>query len=278
MDFEDIKDKNTADENIMNENTPNEKTMNENIKNINTKKGKVWLVGSGPGGLGLLTFKAREVIDSADVILYDQLPGDEIIESLPESAEKIDVGKFGGNHKVPQSEIEDIIVKKALEGKIVVRLKGGDPFVFGRGGEEMQTIRSHNIEVDFVPGVTSGIAVPESVGIPVTHRDFASSVTLVTGHENPEKEMSSINWEWLAKSSGTVVIYMGVKNLGDAADRLMKFGMNPSTPIAVIENGFRKNQRVTCSVLGNIKEKAKEVNFRPPAVIVIGDVVTLYND
>jgi uroporphyrin-III C-methyltransferase len=132
----------------------------------------VYLVGSGPGGLGLLTAKAREVIDSADVILYDQLPGDEIIESLPDSAEKIDVGKFGGHHTMPQAEIEKLMIAKASGGARVVRLKGGDPFVFGRGGEEMQTLRQAGIEVEVIPGITSGIAVPENIGIPVTHRDF----------------------------------------------------------------------------------------------------------
>ena len=241
------------------------------------KPGKVYLVGSGPGGLGHMTFRAREVIDSADVIMYDQLPGDEIIASLPAKAEKIDVGKYGGHHTMKQEDIEKLLVEKAREGGIVVRLKGGDPFLFGRGGEEMEVLREHGIPCEAIPGVTSGIAVPECVGIPVTHRDFASQVTFVTGHENPEKEVSSIDWKWLAGSPGTIVIYMGVKNLGKIADLLMENGRDPATKIAVIESGFRPEQRVTCSTLKDIGEVAARVGMKPPAIIVIGEVVGLYN-
>ncbi len=238
--------------------------------------GKVYLVGSGPGGLGLLTFRAREVIDAAEVIMYDQLPGEEILSTLPEAAEKIDVGKYGGNHTMRQEDIEKLMVSLALEGRSVVRLKGGDPFVFGRGGEEMETLREAGIEVEVVPGITSGIAVPESVGIPVTHRDYASSVTLITGHENPEKEVSAINWEWLAHSPGTIVIYMGVKNIPVIAEKLTENGMAKETKVAVIENGFRANRRVTCTTLEGLADAAKQVGFRAPAVIIIGEVVSLY--
>ena len=238
--------------------------------------GKVYLVGSGPGGLGLLTFRAREVIDSADVILYDQLPGEEIISSLPAAAEKIDVGKYGGHHTMRQEDIESLLVRLASEGKTVVRLKGGDPFVFGRGGEEMETLRAAGIPVEAVPGITSGIAVPESVGIPVTHREYASSVTLVTGHEDPKKEVSSINWEWLAQSPGTIVIYMGVKNIPVIAEKLIGHGMAEVTKVAVIENGFRENQRVTCTTLAELPAAVAEVGFKAPAVIIIGEVVSLY--
>ncbi|MDO9523559.1 MAG: uroporphyrinogen-III C-methyltransferase [Methanocorpusculum sp.] len=241
------------------------------------KPGKVYLVGSGPGGLGLLTFRAREVIDSADVIMYDQLPGDEIIASLPARAEKIDVGKYGGHHTMKQEDIEKLLVEKAQAGGIIVRLKGGDPFLFGRGGEEMEVLREHNIPCEAIPGVTSGIAVPECVGIPVTHRDFASQVTFVTGHENPEKEVSSIDWKWLAGSPGTIVIYMGVKNLGRIAELLIENGRDPKTKIAVIESGFRPDQRVTCATLADIGEVGARVGLKPPAIIVIGEVVGLYN-
>ncbi len=241
------------------------------------KPGKVYLVGSGPGGLGLLTFRAREVIDSADVIMYDQLPGDEIISSLPARAEKIDVGKYGGHHTMKQEDIEKLLVEKAQAGGIIIRLKGGDPFMFGRGGEEMEVLREHGISCEAIPGVTSGIAVPECVGIPVTHRDFASQVTFVTGHENPEKEVSSIDWKWLAGSPGTIVIYMGVKNLGRIAELLIENGRDPKTKIAVIEQGFRPDQRVTCATLADIGEVAKQVGMKPPAIIVIGEVVGLYN-
>ena len=237
--------------------------------------GKVYLVGSGPGGLSLLTFRAREVIEEADVILYDQLPGEEIIASLPAAAEKIDVGKRGGCHTMKQEDIESLMVRFASAGKNVVRLKGGDPFVFGRGGEEMETLRAAGILVEAVPGITSGIAVPESVGIPVTHRDFASSVTFITGHES-EKEASSIDWAWLAKTPGTIVIYMGVKNIPQISSRLIENGMSSSTKVAVIENGFRENQRVTCVTLDKLPEAAVQVGFKAPAIVVIGDVVSLY--
>ncbi|WP_319379050.1 uroporphyrinogen-III C-methyltransferase [uncultured Methanocorpusculum sp.] len=242
------------------------------------KPGKVYLVGSGPGGLGLLTFRARELIDSADVIMYDQLPGDEIIASLPERAEKIDVGKYGGRHTMKQEDIEKLLVEKARAGGIIVRLKGGDPFLFGRGGEEMEVLREHGIPCEAIPGVTSGIAVPECVGIPVTHRDFASQVTFVTGHENPEKEVSSIDWKWLAGSPGTIVIYMGVKNLGRIAELLIENGRDPATKISVIERGFRPDQRVTCATLADIGEVSKQVGMKPPAIIVIGEVVGLYKE
>ncbi|MCZ0863180.1 uroporphyrinogen-III C-methyltransferase [Methanocorpusculum vombati] len=240
--------------------------------------GKVYLVGSGPGGLGLLTAKAREVIDSADVILYDQLPGEEVLSTLPASAEKIDVGKYGGCHTMKQADIEALLVAKAQAGGTVVRLKGGDPFMFGRGGEEMETLREHGIAVEVVPGVTSGIAVPECVGIPVTHRSWASQVTFVTGHEDPEKEVSSIDWKWLAGSPGTIVIFMGVKNLPVIAELLIENGKTPETKIAVIERGFRKDQRVTCATLADIGEVAGRVGVKPPAIIVIGEVVSLYRD
>ncbi|WP_421907850.1 uroporphyrinogen-III C-methyltransferase [Methanolacinia petrolearia] len=239
--------------------------------------GKVYLVGSGPGGLGLMTFRAREVIDLADVILYDQLPGDEIIASLPD-VEKIDVGKYGGSHTKEQNEIENLMVKFAKEGKTVVRLKGGDPFLFGRGGEEMEILRDNGIEVVMVPGITSGIAVPECVGIPVTHRDFASQVTFLTGHEDPTKEESAIDWKWLAGTKGTLVILMGVKNLPKISRFLVENGMNGDRPVAIIERGLRPDQRVTTGTLENISEKARVRGVKPPAIIVIGDVVSLYRE
>ncbi|HJJ28241.1 MAG TPA: uroporphyrinogen-III C-methyltransferase [Methanocorpusculum sp.] len=230
----------------------------------------VFLVGSGPGGLGLLTFKAREIIDSADVILYDHLLGDEIIESLPEGAEKIDAGKSGGHHTMPQKVIEQMMIEKAKNGARVVRLKGGDPFVFGRGGEEMQILRAAGIDVEVIPGITSGIAVPESAGIPVTHRDFASSVTFVTGHE--KSGGAAPDWDWIAKCPGTVVIYMGAKNFPAIAKQLIKGGMPAARKAAAIENGFRKNQRVVCKTLAELADE----EISAPAVIIIGDVVSLY--
>lgn len=238
--------------------------------------GKAYLVGSGPGGLGLMTIRAREVIDSADVVLYDQLPGEEILATLPQGAELIDCGKYGGSHTLEQDEIEELMVERVKAGKTVVRLKGGDPFLFGRGGEEVETLREHGISVEVVPGVTSAIAVPEMVGIPVTHRRYASQVTFITGHEDPTKPESALDWEVLARLKGTLVILMGVKNLPAIATALTAHGKDPATPVAIIERGLRPDQRVTVGTLGDIAEKARAAGVRPPAVIVIGGVVELY--
>lgn len=226
----------------------------------------------------MLTFRAREVIDAADVILYDQLPGDEILQTLPQNAELIDCGKYGSRHTLEQEEIEDLMVARALDGKNVVRLKGGDPFLFGRGGEEMEALRSKEIPVEVVPGITSAIAVPGAVGIPVTHRKFASQVTIITGHEDPAKETSAHDWAWLARTKGTLVILMGVKNLSLISTFLQEHGKDPGTPVAVIERGMRADQRVTVGKLADIAEKAKMRGVKPPAVIVIGDVVRLYRE
>jgi len=239
--------------------------------------GMVFIVGSGPGSEGMLTQHAREVIDSAEVVLYDQLPGEEVLATLPATAELIDCGKFGGNHTLEQDEIEALIVDRARAGKRVVRLKGGDPFMFGRGGEELETIRQAGIEVELVPGITSAIAVPASVGIPLTHRRFASQVTIMTGHEDPTKPESALDWSLLARSRGTIVILMGVKNLPKIAGLLVENGRISTTPVAIIERGFRADQRVTVGTLADIGEKAATVGVKPPAVIVIGEVVTLYD-
>ena len=239
--------------------------------------GRVYLVGSGPGGPGLLTMRAREVIDGADVILYDQLPGEEIIATLPTAAELIDCGKYGGSHTLKQHEIEALMVERAKAGKTVVRLKGGDPFLFGRGGEEVEVLREHGIPVEVVPGVTSAIAVPEMVGIPVTHRRYASEVTFITGHEDPTKPESALNWEALSRLKGTLVILMGVKNLPAITAALIGHGKDPGTPVAIIERGLRPDQRVTVGTLADIVEKARATGVRPPAVIVIGGVVNLYD-
>ena len=240
-------------------------------------KGKAYLVGSGPGGLGLMTFRAREVIDQADVVLYDQLPGEEILRSLPQSAELIDCGKYGSDHTLEQREIEELMIARVREGKQVVRLKGGDPFLFGRGGEELEALREHGIQIEVVPGITSAIAVPESVGIPVTHRKYASQVTMITGHEDPTKPESALDWEVLARLKGTLVILMGVKNLPQIASVLVASGKDPATPVAVIERGFRPDQRVTTGTLETIASAAQKAGVAPPAIIVIGGVVNLYD-
>ena len=177
-----------------------------------------------------MTQRAREIIDKAEVVLYDQLPGEEILSSLPSAAEKIDCGKYGSAHTLEQDEIEKIMVDRAEEGKRVVRLKGGDPFVFGRGGEELEVLRAHGIPVEIVPGVTSAIAVPAAVGIPLTHRKYASMVTILTGHEDPAKRESALDWQMLAKSQGTIVILMGVKNIPLIAGNVLSNGKDPETP------------------------------------------------
>jgi uroporphyrin-III C-methyltransferase len=239
--------------------------------------GKVYLVGSGPGGEGLLTKRARVVIDAADVVLYDQLPGEEILASLPARAEKIDCGKYGGKHTLEQAEIEALIVDRAKRGMNVIRLKGGDPFLFGRGGEELEAVRSAGIPVEMVPGVSSALAVPASVGIPLTHRNHASQVTILTGNEDPTKPEPALDWQLLAKSRGTIVILMGVANLGKIADALIRNGKAGSTMVAIIERGLRKDRRVTTGSLATIADAARKKGVKPPAVIVIGDVVKMYN-
>jgi uroporphyrin-III C-methyltransferase len=239
--------------------------------------GKVFLVGSGPGGEGLLTQRARQVIDTADVVLFDQLPGEEILASLPPNAEKIDCGKYGGKHTLEQDEIEALIVDRAKQGMTVVRLKGGDPFLFGRGGEELEAVRSAGIPVEMVPGVSSALAVPASVGIPLTHRKYASQVTILTGNEDPTKPEPALDWQLLARSRGTIVILMGVANLGKIADVLIRNGKAATTMVAIIERGLRKDRRVTTGSLATIAEAAVKKGVKPPAVIVIGDVVKLYN-
>lgn len=245
---------------------------------MNQNYGKVYLVGSGPGEPELLTLKARRLIDNADVIIYDQLPGKAIISTFPEKAEKIDAGKYAGDHTLFQDEINEIIIKKAKNGKTVIRLKGGDPYVFGRGGEEAQELIKAGLSFEIVPGITSAISVPAYAGIPVTHRDHASMVTFITGHEDPTKKESFIDFETLAKFPGTIVILMGVKMLKLNVNELMKYGKNPSTPVALIEKGTRPDQRVTIGNLENIVDLSKERNVKAPAITIIGEVVQLHDE
>ena len=239
--------------------------------------GKVYLVGSGPGDPELLTLKARRLIDNANVIIYDQLPGKRILETMPENAEKIDAGKFAGDHRLTQSEINQVLIKKAKEGNAVIRLKGGDPYMFGRGGEEAEDLVREGIEFEIVPGITSAIAAPAYAGIPVTHRDHASMVTFITGHEDPTKEESALDWETLAKFNGTIVIFMGVKMLERNTSELIKFGKDPVTPVALVERGTRPDQRVTIGTLENIAVAAEQRNVKAPAITIIGDVVKLHD-
>ncbi|MFZ2412045.1 MAG: uroporphyrinogen-III C-methyltransferase [Candidatus Methanoperedens sp.] len=240
--------------------------------------GKVYLVGSGPGDPELLTIKAKRLIESAEVVLYDQLPGEAILNMLPESAEKIDVGKYAGNHKLSQWQINELLVKRAKEGKLVVRLKGGDPYLFGRGGEEAQVLVKEGVEVEIVPGITSAIAVPAYAGIPITHRDYASMVIFITGHEDPDKEDTALDWELLARFQGTLVILMGVSMLPRNVKELVKHGKSIDTPVAVIERGTRPDQRVTIGTLADIVGLCKQRKVKAPAITVIGDVVKLHHE
>ena len=234
--------------------------------------GKVYIVGAGPGDPDLLTVKALKVLREADVILHDELIGDEIRELLRSmKAELVDVGKRAGKHKMRQDEINELMVKLAKEGKVVVRLKGGDPFVFGRGGEEAEYLAKHRIPFEVVPGITSAIAVPAYAGIPVTHREFDPAVVFITGREWKER----MNWNALAKLNATIVILMGVSNLENIVKKLLENGKNPKTPVAIIERGCTSEQRVVVSDLEKVVDVAKKEGVKAPAVIVIGDVVRL---
>lgn len=244
---------------------------------MSEKYGKVYLAGSGPGDPDLLTVKTRRLIDEADVVVYDQLPGKAILDLIPEKSEKIDAGKYAGNHTLKQDEINAVIVAKAKEGKNVLRLKGGDPYVFGRGGEEAEELVKAGIEFEVVPGITSAVAVPAYAGIPITHRNSNSMVTFVTGHEDPTKEETALDWELLAKFDGTLVIFMGVKMLERNCGELLKYGKDPKTPVALIERGTRPDQRVTIGVLENIAELAEKNDVKAPALTVIGKVVDLHD-
>lgn len=237
--------------------------------------GKVYIVGVGPGDYKLVTLKAVECIGKADVIVYDRLVNEKILDFARKDAELVYVGKKPDHHAVPQEGINGILVEKALENKTVARVKGGDPFVFGRGGEEAEALLKYDIEFEIVPGVTSAVAVPAYAGIPVTHRDFCSSFHIITGHERPDKESSLVNYSELAGLSGTLVFLMGVKSLPDICSSLISHGKDRRTPVAVIENGTTFEQRKITGVLEDIASKAAEAGVKSPAVTVIGDVVSV---
>ena len=237
--------------------------------------GMVYLVGAGPGDPGLLTLKARECIERADALVYDYLANPAFLEFAREGAERIYVGKKGGCHTRTQEEINRLIVDLARSGKRVVRLKGGDPFVFGRGGEEAEELAAAGVFFEVVPGVTSAVAVPAYAGIPLTHRDMTATVAFVTGHEDPIKERSTIAWEHLATGVGTLVFLMGVGNLPSIAERLMACGRPGRTPVAVIRRGTVSEQRTVTGPLERIAEIVKEKGLKPPAIIVVGEVVSL---
>ena len=238
-------------------------------------KAKVYLVGAGPGDPGLITIKGRECIQSADVIIYDYLASPALLKYASPDAEMIYVGKKGGDHTLSQEEINALIVEKSKAGSTVCRLKGGDPFIFGRGGEEAEVLVAHNIPFEVVPGVTSAVAAAAYAGIPLTHRKLTATLAFVTGHEDPHKDESSIDWESLARGIGTLVFFMGVKNLPDIARRLIAHGKSPDTPVALIRWGTTPSQKTVTGNLDNISERVKEAGLKAPAIIVVGDVVDL---
>jgi uroporphyrinogen III methyltransferase/synthase len=242
---------------------------------LTVKKGTVYLIGAGPGDPGLLTLKAKKNIRAADVIIYDNLANRTLLGFAKNDAELVYVGKKAGSHTMRQDEINRLIVAKAKQGKNVVRLKGGDPFIFGRGGEEAQELIEAGIAFEVVCGITSAISVPAYAGIPLTHRDHTSTVAFITGHEDPNKGESSISWDKVATGVGTLVFLMGVGNLKHIAETLISHGRSPVTPVAVIMNGTMPNQKTVVGVLQDIAGIVKKNSIKPPAVIVVGEVVNL---
>lgn len=237
--------------------------------------GKVYLVGAGPGDPDLITVKGLRLIQQADLILYDRLIPTELLAEARADAELIDVGKAPKKHRRSQDEINDLMVAHALLGKIVLRMKGGDPLVFGRGSEEALMCHAAGVPFEIVPGISSSYAVPAYAGIPLTHRNISSSFTVFTGHEDPHKPETSIHYEALAKSGSTLVILMGVKQMPEIVARLIEAGMAEDTPAAIIEQGTTNAQRVITGTLDTLPRQAVDADIQAPATIVIGDVVTL---
>jgi uroporphyrinogen III methyltransferase/synthase len=239
--------------------------------------GKVFIAGAGPGDPGLVTLRAAQVLAQADVLLYDALVSDDVVAMARGQCEKIFVGKRRGFRTMDQREIIGQMIRYALDGKCVVRLKGGDPFVLGRGGEEAQALHDAGVPFEVVPGVSSAVAVPASAGIPVTQRGVSASFTVVTGHEDPDKPCSQIVWEQVARAGGTIVVLMGLTQLRTIAATLLAYGVARDTPVAVIENGTLPEQRTVEATLQTIAGEVEREGMRGPAVIVIGEVVRLRN-
>jgi uroporphyrinogen III methyltransferase/synthase len=236
--------------------------------------GTVYLVGAGPGDAGLITLKGAECLKRAEVVVYDRLANETVLELVAQSCKRIYVGKEKGQHSVQQAEINALLVRHARENKTVVRLKGGDPFVFGRGGEEALALAENGVPFEVVPGVTAGAAVPAYAGIPITHRSLSSSVVFVTGHEDPTKETSSVNWHELAVGD-TIIIYMGRGNLGGIVAGLLSAGRSGETPAAAIQWGTTGSQKTVTGKLGNIVERCAQKEIEAPAIVIVGDVVSL---
>jgi uroporphyrin-III C-methyltransferase len=237
--------------------------------------GKVFIVGAGPGDPKLITLKAVEAIKSADVVLYDRLVSKKIVSMIPKKAQKMYVGRDVGDDYKHQDTTNDLMVQFAKKNKNVVRLKGGDPFIFGRGGEEAEFLRKHKVKYEIIPGITSGIGSAEYSGIPLTHRDYASSVVFVTGHEDAKKTKGVVEWKKIAKSVDTIVIMMGLSRIDVISKKLISGGLDKNTPVAVIQNGTTDEHKMIKGTLVNISKKINDAKIRPPSIIVVGKVVRL---
>ena len=240
-----------------------------------SSKGLVYLVGAGPGDPGLITVKGLACLQKADVVVHDRLVSPALLRQAPQGCEMIDAGKSPQGHALPQEAINALLVEKALAGNVVVRLKGGDPFLFGRGGEEAEALAEAGVPFEVVPGVTSAIAAPAYAGIPVTHRDHTSTFAVVTGHEDPTKADSSVDWQKLATGVGTLVLLMGVGNLPQIVAKLIEHGRDPQTPVAIVQQGTEARQKTVTGTLADIVAKAREADIKPPAVTIVGEVVRL---
>lgn len=243
--------------------------------NRSTQGGMVYLVGAGPGDPGLLTLRGKECLEQADIVLYDYLANPALLDYAPADAERVYVGRRGRGQYQEQSEINRVLIERARAGQVVVRLKGGDPFVFGRGGEEAEAVAAAGVPFEVVPGVTAAVAVPAYAGIPVTHRTLASTMTVVTGHEDPSKGTTVIDWPKLAATSGTLVFMMGMKTLPLIVSRLLEEGRPAETPVAAVRWGTRAEQRTVIGTLQDIVVRTAQAAMEPPTVIVVGDVVKL---
>ena len=237
--------------------------------------GKVFLVGAGPGDPSLITLRAVELIKKADVVLYDRLVSKKIISMIPKKTKSFYVGRVVGDDYKHQDDTNELMVKYAKMKRRVVRLKGGDPTIFGRGGEEAEYLKKHKIQFEIVPGVTSGIGSATYAGIPLTHRKFASSVVFVTGHEDSEKKKEDVRWKKLAKSTDTIVVMMGLARISKICKQLSEGGMEKNTPVAVIQDGTTSKQKMITGTISNIAQKVKQSKIKPPSIIIIGKVVSL---
>jgi len=242
------------------------------------QSGKVYLIGAGPGDTGLITMKGMEALRKADVIVYDHLASPSLLNETKDEAEWIDAGKFAGHHRMKQAEIQELLIEKAMAGRTVARLKGGDPFIFGRGGEEALVLTAAGIDYEVIPGVSSAYSAPAYAGIPITHRGKASSFHVITGHEDPAKAESSLDYEILAREEGTLVFLMGLSRLQQISERLTANGKDANTPAAVIASGTTARQRCVTATLGTIAEITKKAAIQPPAILVVGEVVSLKKD